>query len=301
MKISVLGAGAMGCLFAGYLSKKNDVTLIDSYLPQVDAINKNGVKLIETDGSESVHKIKAVVSGEKNEKAELLIVFVKNTVTYEALKENIGLIDSETVVLTLQNGMGNDEEIKKLVDNSKILIGTTKHNSVNLGGGAVRHGGAGKTAIGGENKSKLKEVVDNFNECGIETEASDSVKKLIWDKLFVNLSVNSCTALMDSHIGFITENKDMWEFAQGLIQEAVKVAKADCCEFDEEKVVSAVKHVCESDGAGIASMCQDRHRKIKTEIDHINGAVVELGKKYGVETPLNYAMVKLIHAMEGTY
>jgi len=149
MVITIIGAGAMGCLYGAYLSKENDVIMLDSYEPQVDSINQNGITLVEADGSEQVYKnVKAYKSGTCKESVDLVIVFVKSTYTEEALEENKDLFGKDTFVMTLQNGAGNDRKIKKYVNERNIIIGTSKHNAVNLGEGKIKHGGSGITTIG---------------------------------------------------------------------------------------------------------------------------------------------------------
>ncbi|HIR23516.1 MAG TPA: NAD-binding protein, partial [Candidatus Scatosoma pullicola] len=150
MTIAVIGAGAMGCLYGGYLSAENKVIMIDSYRPQAEAIAEKGIRIVETDGSEKTYKenISACLSGECREKADLVIVFVKSTNTDSALAENRALFGEDTLVLTLQNGAGNDRKVAKYVRPENVLIGTSKHNAVNLGGGRTRHGGFGVTIVG---------------------------------------------------------------------------------------------------------------------------------------------------------
>lgn len=154
MKIVIIGAGAMGCLYGAYLSRHNEVVMLDSYQPQVDAINKNGITVLEEDGTEQhFSSVRACLSGEYKEDADLVIVFVKSTYTEDALKTNRKLFGEHTLVMTLQNGAGNDRKIEQYVVKKNIIIGTSKHNSVNNGNGHVRHSGTGATTIG----SNLKE------------------------------------------------------------------------------------------------------------------------------------------------
>lgn len=156
MKIIVIGAGAMGCLYGAYLSKHNNVTMLDVYEPQVESINQNGITVLEEDGTEQhFSNIRAMKSGTCKEVADLVIVFVKSTHTESSLEENKELFGENTLVMTLQNGAGNDRKIAKYVKTENIIIGTSKHNSVNLGGGKIRHSGNGVTTIG----SNLEENV----------------------------------------------------------------------------------------------------------------------------------------------
>ncbi len=304
MKIVIIGAGAMGCLYGAYLSEHNDVTMLDVYKPQVDTINEKGIVVVEPDGSEKHYaNIKAMPSGECDIVADLVIVFVKSTFSEAALSANKALFGEHTLVMTLQNGAGNDRKIAKYVDEKNIIIGTSKHNSVNLGGGKVSHSGSGVTTIG-SNLGKI-EALDILEKLLVEShfdvEVSDDIQRIIWSKLFVNLSINTFTAITRSPIGSMIENKYAWDFAEKMICEAVDVAEADGTHFSYMEVLNMVHHVCEDVGKGYSSMYQDVTKCIPTEIDAINGAIVEQAKKYNVPAPYNTLIVDLIHAIEGAY
>lgn len=304
MRIIIIGAGAMGCLYGAYLSRKNEVIMLDSYQPQVDSINNNGITVLEEDGQEYNYKdVKAYISGEYQEIADLIIVFVKSTFTEDALQINKKLFGENTLVMTLQNGAGNDRKISKYVNKKNIIIGTSKHNSVNMGNGKVRHSGHGSTTIGSNiqdnnNLNKLKSVLE---ECNFDTEITDDIQRIIWSKLFVNLSINTFTAITRSPIGSMIDNKYAWDFAEKMICEAVDVAEADGTHFSYMEVLNMVHHVCEDAGKGYSSMSQDVMNCRRTEIDAINGAIVAQAKLYNVPVPYNSLIVDLIHAIEGSY
>lgn len=304
MKIVIIGAGAMGCLYGAYLSKKHEVIMLDSYEPQVKSINENGITVVEEDESEHQFTgIKAYLSGEYNEVADLIIVFVKSTFSEEALQTNKKLFGDHTLVMTLQNGAGNDRKIAKYVAKKNIVIGTSKHNSVNLGSGKVRHSGHGATTIGSnmqatKNLEKIKTILEDG---GFIAEITDDIQRIIWSKLFVNLSINTFTAITRSPIGSMIDNKYAWDFAEKMICEAVDVAEADGTHFSYMEVLNMVHHVCEDAGKGYSSMSQDVMNCRRTEIDAINGAIVEQAKLYNVPVPYNSLIVDLIHAIEGAY
>lgn len=117
----------------------------------------------------------------------------------------------------------------------------------------------------------------------------------------MNLSVNTLTAITETPIGYMIKNQHAWDFAKRLIYEAVEVAEADGTYFDRREALDMVKNVCVSAGEGYSSMYQDRKKRVKMEIDAINGAIVEQAKQYGVPTPYNTLIVDLIHAIEGAY
>lgn len=304
MKIAVLGSGAMGCYFGGYLSEKNEVIFIDKLDSVVDSINQNGVRIEEVDGKEkNFLNVKAYKSGTCPEKVDLVIVLVKTTYTEETLIENRDLFLTDTKAITLQNGAGNDRKIAKFVDSRQIVIGTTTNNCVNLGLGHIRHSGMGKTIFGSNegNMDILNLISSLFSVSGLDNEISTDIQRVIWRKLFVNLSINSFTALIQTPIGYMAKNEYAWNFAKRLIYEAVEVAEADGTYFDRREVLEYVHKVIVEQGNGYSSMYQDRQRKNKMEIDSINGMIVEQAKKYGVPTPYNALIVDLIHAVEGAY
>lgn len=303
MKIAIVGAGAMGCLFGAYLSKQNRVTLTDVFEDQVKAINEKGITVLEQDGeTHYTANLQAIRSGAPASVQDLVIIFVKNTQTDDAMQSVLSMIGENTLLLTLQNGAGNDRIISKYLPDRQIVVGTTKHNSVNLGNATVRHGVVGDTTVGSlvGNREAAQAIADIFNECGIRTAIDDDINRIIWAKLFVNLASNATTALLNTSLSFMKEGP-AWEVAKMLIHEAIAVAAADGYAFDEETVQSTIMETLTNAKGGITSMCQDRRKKLKTEIDRINGAVSEKGKKYSIPTPCNDMIVLLIHAMEETY
>lgn len=304
MKIGIIGAGAMGCLYASLLSKNNDVTLLDVSETAVKAINEKGIIMSSGDiEGKKTYKVKATFSGELEEAPELLIVFVKDTATRAALKSNSSLIKENTLLLSLQNGLGNFEIMEEFAHKNQILLGTTKHNCVTLGAGEIYHSGSGITHIGSPagNKEAAQKITEIFNACDIQTQACEDVKRLLWQKLFINMTINSVTSLLDANISIIYDSENASNASKKLIEEAVKVAAADGEKFDADQVYSEVISTAKVLGTGKASMCQDMENRRKTEIDFINGAVVRLGKKYGIETPYHSLIVDLIHAKESLF
>lgn len=304
MKIAVIGAGAMGCLYGAYLSKFHHVYMIDTYKPQVEAIQHSGIVIENTDGEAiTFPNISAFVSGECDKLVDIVILFVKSTYTESALEQNKALFHPNTIVMTLQNGAGNDRKIANYVAKEKIIVGTSKHNAVNLGHGRVRHSASGVTTIGSNHKAndELDLVTNALSVANLELEVSSNIQRIIWSKLLVNLSVNTFTAITQTPIGYMIKNEYAWDFAKRLVYEAIEVAEADGTYFDRREALNMVKSVCESAKDGYSSMYQDRKNHVKMEIEAINGAIVEQAKIYGVPTPYNTLIVGLIHAIEGAY
>ncbi|MBU3157125.1 ketopantoate reductase family protein [Clostridium estertheticum] len=300
MKIAIIGAGAMGSIYGGYLSKHNEVYLVDNNKEVVDTINKDGLKL-EENGSDVLYRPKAVTSTDGIGKVDLLILFVKSLYSRVALQENEGIIDSNTYVMTLQNGAGHEDILSEVVPVERIIIGTTEDNGSILKIGHVRHGGTGRTNIGmlAEDKNDMLNTLKKcFDDCGFDTIVQDNIQKLIWDKLFTNVSLSAVTGVLQVKMGFIAANASAWNLTRQLVKEAIAVSNAMGLIFDEEIVLAKVKKASEDSPNGCTSIYTDLNNGRLTEVDTISGSVVSAAKKYGVEVPSHKFIVNMVHAME---
>ena len=191
MNIVVFGAGAIGSLFGALLSKTHNVVLIGRS-SHVDAIRKKGLKII---GKTQLNvKIYAEKSAYKiNFSPDLLILTIKSYDTGLAMKQSREIVDEDTVVLSLQNGLDNIKIIKKCVDCKKIIAGVTTHGALFSNHGIIEHTGRGNTILGelnGEKTNRVKHIVDVFNRAGILTVLSSNIMKEMWVKAVVNSSIN---------------------------------------------------------------------------------------------------------------
>ena len=301
MRIAVLGAGAMGALYGGYLSRKHDVLLIDVRQEQVDKINAEGLLIHEPDGSVTHTHPAAAIDTKGMEPVDLMIVFVKAMFSRSAIAGNRGLIGPNTYLMTLQNGSGHEDTLTEFVDREHVIIGTTQHNCAIVGFGEVRHGGSGKTCIGclTGDVGRLQPVADAFTESGLEAVCDAEVQKLIWGKMMTNVSASVLTGALQVPLGYIAENPAAWALCEKLVREAVAVAAGEGIVFDAEEKVAEVRGVCERSPQGITSICADIAAGRKTEVDTISGSVVRASRRNGVPAPTHEAMVNMIHALEG--
>lgn len=300
MRIAVLGAGAMGALFGGYLSRGNDVLLVDVNQALVEKINRDGVRIEEPDGTVQICRPHALTDTAGQAPVDLMIVFVKSMYSRSALENNRHLMGPNTYLMTLQNGKGHEEKLLEFVDRAHVIIGTTQHNSAVGELGTVRHGGSGMTYVGclEGDVNRLQPVADAFSSCGITAACNDNVQKLIWDKLFTNVSVSVLTAVLQVPLGYIAENPDAWALCRQLVHEAVQVANQEGMGFDEEEKLREVRAVCENSPMGITSICADVKAGRRTEVDTISGSVVRASQNVGVPVPAHEVMVRLVHALE---
>lgn len=303
MKIAIVGAGAMGCLYGAKLSavSANEVYLLDVWKDHVDAINQHGL-IMEEQGEELIYdKLKATVDAKDVGSCDLAIVFVKSTLTSLAVKSNFEVFGPDTITLTLQNGLGNIELISAEIGDKNVIAGTTAHGATMLGPGKMRHAGSGKTIIGeldGNISSRVAEIAQVLRDAGMETDISENVLGLVWDKLIVNVGINALTGITKLHNGELVKYAEIQEILEAAVNEAVQVAAAKRIHLSFTDPVAHTKDVCIATAANKSSMLQDILNHKKTEIDMINGAVVREGKAAGINTPVNNVLSNLIRFIE---
>lgn len=301
MKIAIIGAGAMGSLFGGLLHEAgNEVHLIDVWKEHVDVINENGLK-IEGISGDRVVRVKAHSKASDVGPCELVIVFVKSTFTKAAISDSLSLVDENTVILTLQNGLGNADIIGEVMGQDRVIAGVTSFGSTLLGPGRVRHAGSGDTyigALGHLSDKRIEEVSKVLSQSGIKALHSKDVMSLIWSKLIVNVGINALTAITGLLNGELIEYAETEELLELAVKEAIEVAKTKGIKLINDEPVVHVKEVCKLTATNKSSMLQDMLNKKKSEIDFINGAIVREGEKLGIQTPVNTVLTNLVKIKE---
>ena len=301
MRITVIGAGAMGSIYGGRLSQHNEVILVDTNEKVVDQICKNGLKIDENGTTDCYHP--AALCDTSNEKpADLVILFVKALFSRSALENNRSLIGPDTRLMTLQNGAGHEDLLKEFVNEDRVIIGTTEDNGAVLDFGHVRRGGTGVTNVGMLTEDKdgfLGRLKETFDSCGFEVRIHENIQYLIWDKLFTNVSLSALTGILQVDMGYIAADEYTWKLCRQLIHETILTAAAAGLEFDEETVAEKVKKTSLNNPSGCTSIRADLRDGRRTEVDTISGAVVRAAQKYNVEVPGHEFVVNLVHAMEG--
>lgn len=306
MKVAVLGSGAMGCLYGGTLAEAgHQVTFIDVWAQHVQALNEQGL-LIEENGKEKLIRknFRAVTSPGGIGPVDLVIVFVKATLTEVAMEEAKPLLGPNTIVLTLQNGLGNVEKLNWVAGREHVIAGTTAHGSTILGPGHIRHAGKGKTIIGeqsGETTRRIEQLAEAFQKAGFETEISSNVMGLIWTKLIVNIGINALTAVTGLKNGRLLEFPEVKSLMEKAVQEACDVARAKGIRLEIANPQEHVAKIAQATAENRSSMLQDVTNKRMTEISVINGAIVAGGKEVGVPTPINEVLTALIETKQKTY
>ena len=308
LNVAVLGAGAMGCLFGGLLAEKGlKVTLIDVWKEHIDAINKNGLKM-DGFGGDRFIKINATTDPKSISPVDVVIVMCKATALEQALTNAKNIVGDKTVLMSFQNGIGHEAIMQNIVGVNKVLGGTTTQASNILGPGHIKNHASLPSWIGeyeGGLSDRVKDIAETFTAYGLETIASDNVKKRKWMKLFALTAVGPLSAIFDMHHTelYVTnkESKLARELGKQIILETRKVAQADGVEVSEDECLEMFLKIVDSNQTNKSSMAFDIQYKRKSEIDFINGSVSKIGKKHGVPTPLNDMLYKIIKVKEGAF
>ena len=302
MKIAVVGAGAMGCLYGGLLSDVgNEVYLVDVWQEHVDTINQKGLTITGIRGDRRITSIRATTNVTEIGVCSLVIVFVKATATKVAVQHSLPLIGADTMVLTLQNGLGNVEAISETVGEEKVIAGVTGHGSALEGPGIISHAGEGPTIIGGVSEAhgeRVEKIRTVFQEAGLETVIDDNVMGLIWGKLMANIGINALTAITGLKNGQLLDFPETEELLENAVVEAARVAAAKNIVLQEKDPIAYVKGVCRKTAENRSSMLQDMTRGNQTEIEVINGAILQEGLMLGIDTPVNKVLTLLVRTME---
>ena len=289
MKIVVFGAGAIGSLFGAHLTRSHDVTLVCRE-KHVNAINLNGLKII---GLSEIHvHPKAVFSIEGLEPPDILFLTVKAHDTGQAIIDAKTLVGPDTIIISLQNGLGNLETISTVFPNTPIIGGVTSQGAILREPGLIEHTGRSYTMVGDETVAAL------LTEVGIETIFTENVQTEIWYKAIVNSVINPIGTLMKEQNGLLVRDERFQALARQIVSEGVDVAKARGINLNLETAWEKVIRVATETSKNICSMRLDIERGRKTEIDHLNGAIARYGSELGIQTPANSLITALIKSQE---
>lgn len=305
-KVAVVGAGAMGCLFGGLLAEGGlDVTLVDIWQAHVDTINQKGLQMLGHGGDRFI-PVKATTHPSEVGTVDVVSVQCKAAFTTEAVRNAQSLFAPQTVAISFQNGLGNEEAIGEVIGMANVIGGLTAQGASMAGPGVVQNYSNLPSYIGeidGRVTSRVERIARAFTEAGLQTSVSQNVKQDIWKKLMANIAVSPSCALADQKIKEVIAVPEMREIMFDALDEAALVAQAEGIALNVEESRAMLSQIVGSGGTGDnkSSLCVDVLNQRKTEIDFINGMIVKLGKQHGIPTPVNKTLVAAVKALESKY
>lgn len=304
MKIAIVGPGAMGCLFAGMLSRGgHEVWLLDRQPERARLVSRRGLWISGVTGEFNA-PVRATVSPTDVGAAGLVLITVKSYDTEEAALAAEPMVGQETAVLTLQNGLGNIEVLARHFGPERVIGGVTSQGATLIAPGQVRHAGQGTTVIGelnGALTERLRDIAAEFSGSGLHVELTTNLDSVLWGKLAVNAGINAIATLAQLRNGGLLESRHLRQLLRSAVKEVADVAHAKGIELPEPDMEAYAEEICQRTADNVNSMLQDVHRQRRTEVEAINGAVVEAGGTAGIPTPTNWVLTSLIRGIEQTY
>jgi 2-dehydropantoate 2-reductase len=303
MKVCVLGAGAMGSSIGGLLANGgSEVYLLDTWAEHVDAINSRGLK-VKMGASEIVAKVRAATDCRGIGPADLIIVLVKSFNTREAIENAGPIIGEKTVIMSLQNGLGNEEIIGEVVGKEHVVGGRTFAGGSVLAPGHVIASTTGKpTYIGeldGAITHRVSLMAEEFKRAGLLITVSSNIVGIMWDKLLVNVATGALCGITGLPYGGLYKMPELRDCALEAVSEGIAVAKAMGVTLSTKEPQEAWFKASEGLPEDFKpSLLQSLEKRLRTEIDFINGAVVRYGEKCKVPTPVNRTLVAGIKGIE---
>jgi 2-dehydropantoate 2-reductase len=291
--IVIAGTGAMACLFGARLARHTPVTLLGVW-PEGLAALKDGICLVDTDGNEEVIPVQATSDPADCRDAKLALVLVKSWQTARAASQLAECLAPDGLALTLQNGLGNLDNLQEKLGDERAALGVTTTGATLLGPGRVRPGGAGPTHLAPH--PGLTPMVDLLRQAGFEVDLHDDLQSLVWGKLAVNAGINPLTALLNVPNGALLEEESARSVMVAAAEETAEVARAQGITLPYADASFQVMDVARRTAENTSSMLADMRRGAPTEVDAINGAVYEHGQRLHVPTLVNWTLWRLVQA-----
>ncbi len=306
MHIVILGAGAIGRLLGVYLSRcEHRITFVEPRAEVVEAINSTGIGFMEHDATDpdDVVRVRAEAvphAGDVRE-CDLVLLAVKSFDTLTAVRAAGHLVSEQSPIITMQTGLGNIEQMERVVDRRAIIGGFTFMAATALGPGIVRHGGTGKTYLGELDSritDRLHRVCELFDRCGLACTPVHRFMGRLWCKVIVYSAINSLSSILRVKNGQLLDAMESITLMKRLIDEGVAVAEAHAVDLVFPDLYELLFSACRTTAGNLSSMLQDILAGQRTEIDAQCGALADFGARAGVAVPTHQTMKELVRLIE---
>jgi 2-dehydropantoate 2-reductase len=285
----------MACLFAARLATAGTrVRMLGTWPEGLAALAKLGVTLSNEDGSLHSFPVKASANPSDFSGVRFAFVLVKSWQTERAADQLFASLAVDGVALTLQNGLGNREILVNKLGAERVAYGITTGGATLLGPAQVRSGGNGKISVA--EHPRMAPLIEILRRTEFEIETTENIESLAWAKLVINASINPLTALLGIPNGELRRST-AHQLVESLANEVADVARSKRISLLFTEPIRAVDEVIAATANNVSSMLQDVRRGARTEIDAINGAVVNAGRENKIPTPVNQVIWQMVTAL----
>ncbi|MBX3235231.1 MAG: ketopantoate reductase family protein [Nitrospiraceae bacterium] len=304
MRIAIVGAGALGSLFACLLKESGqDVTLVERNRKTIRVIRSKGIWLVDPEGVERNVRVPITLGPRLEGAVDVLLLFVKTYDTRAAVNCTNHVVGPETYVGSFQNGVGNMEVIGEVVAKERIFCGSLPYSSMPLAENRIRFsGGSGALRLAkfdNVNEPGFLEVAEVFKQTGFPVEVVKDSEASLWNKLLMNAAANPLSAITGLSCREMLEDQHLQEIMSLAVREVAAVASAKGLAIDEANdPVRPLFRALQGIGPNKTTMLQDLERRGKTEIDSINGAVIREADRLGLSVPVNRLLFHLVQSLE---
>jgi 2-dehydropantoate 2-reductase len=295
MKLTILGTGAMACLFGSRLAPFADVILLGTWLDALQAIRRDGICVRYDEGVKNV-SVSAADSPQACRESDLVLVLVKSTQTRSAAERAADILKPGGLALTLQNGLGNLETVTEVFGADRSAAGVTTLGAYVESPGAIRFGGEGVVWL--ERHARIQPAFDLLEQAGFEVGITDDLRSLQWGKLVVNSGLNPLTALLRVPNGRLADRPALRGLYLDVIAETATIARAAGIALPYPDPARMAIDVAARTAANHSSMLQDIQSGRELEIEAITGAILKEAERVGAPAPLNRMLYRLMKAAE---
>lgn len=302
MKIAIIGTGAMGSLYAALLGDAgNEVWAIDQWKEHVEVIQNKGLRLEGKSGDRTV-PIHAATHTDDVGPCDLIIIATKAMHVASAAESCKPLIDPDTVVISIQNGLGGPQIAEDILGKERVLIGVAAGFGASIiNPGYAHHNGMGLMRLGemkGPATERTERTAKVWSDAGFNVKTFDNIDQLIWEKLICNVCFSGTCAITEWTLSEVMADEDAWRMASGCAKEAFDVAKAKGIPVDIDDPVRYVYEFGSKMPNAKPSMLLDYLDGRQSEVDYINGAIPVEGETVGVPAPFNALVTAVVRIRE---
>lgn len=305
-RVAVVGPGALGCLLAIALCRiREEIWVLDHDSQRAALLQHSGLTFEHAERLEHF-PIQATADPQRIGPVFLVLLCVKSPALAHSLPTILPLLTENTLLLAWQNGIGHLPVLSRAELPCPVALAVTSQGAHLVGPGRVRFGGEGATSLGflGEAspqaRLRLEGVAERFRRAGLEVRVEPDILAQIWNKLLVNVGINALTAIYQCDNGGLVQNDGALELMRAAVLEAASVAQAKGIAIAPDPVARTIA-VCRATASNISSMLQDVRGNRQTEIEAINGAVLEEARQLGIPAPVNAQLFAAVKSLEKTY
>ncbi len=292
----------MGSVYAALMAcAGHELHCITRWPDHAAAMEGAGLRVEGVSGDRTV-RVHGSTTTEGIGPCDLVIIATKAFDVEAAARSTLPLLGAETVVQTIQNGLGSAERVAPIVGPDRLAVGVVGGFGASMRGpGHVHHNGMEMIRFGafaGLPRERLQASAAIWESAGFKTALFDDLGRMVWEKLIMNVAFSGTSALTGLTIGEILADPDAWRVARGCAEEAVAVARASGVQLEVGDPIEHIQKLGGKIGNARPSMLLDHLEGRRSEIDAINGSVPRVGREFGVPTPVNDLVVALVKARE---